>query len=146
MLDGWRWTWATGAFVLFATFLASAINRNDATTGGTLALDYVLAFVGLAVFVIAMVRPKWLPGRTAVEREEVERERERHESEVALEARKENVRRNPMGRFAPSHGDSDRRRLTDSNNFLATEMRLQREARERQPDSPDESSSSQGST
>jgi len=128
----WRaGVWATGGFVLFATFLAGAINRGPSTTTGTLALDYILAFVGLAVFAIAIIRPKWLPGRTLAERESKEAENQRHASELALEGKKANAR--TFQQFLnPFSEDRGQRNHTDAMRDLAKELRLQREDRERQ--------------
>jgi hypothetical protein len=91
-------------------------------------LDYILAGVGLTVFVVAMAHPKWLPGRTAADREEQEREKQRHQSEVNLEARKENVRRNPTGRIWDAFGDARSR----SNDRLAAAIERQNELRDRE--------------
>ncbi len=84
-MDGWRWTWATGGFVLFGTFLANAINRSPTTSSGTLALDWVLAFIGLVIVAVAMARPNWLLGHKKAEEEEKERRRKEREHAAQLD-------------------------------------------------------------
>ena len=106
--------------MLFATFLASAINRNAATSTETLVLDYLLAGIGIAIFVIAMMRPKWLPGHNIAERDE----EDRHQREIALEGKKEGARR--MRSFTdPWSTDRGQREHTDAMNRLSAAFERQ---------------------
>ena len=135
-MDGWRWTWATTGVVVFVGFLGDATATPHSTFATV--LFAVSAFVGLAVFVVAMARPKWLPGRKAAEIEERDRVALRHEDEIKLEGRKSNVRR-MSGFFSPSPVDYGQRELTEALNRHSDELRMMREAQERQTGTSDSS-------
>jgi hypothetical protein len=131
-MDDWRRsTWATAGMVVFVGFIGTGITW-DATATPTrplwpLWVFFGVAVFGLAAFVIAMARPNSLPGRTAAEREEKEREERRHKSELALESKKAEAKRF-RDFFSFGNIDYDQRAHTEAMNRLTEELRRQRGA------------------
>jgi hypothetical protein len=120
---------------MFVGFLGDATATPHSTL--TTTLFFIFASFGLAVFIVAMANPKWLPGRDAAEHEENEREVKQHKSELALEEKKANAR--TFRQFTnPFSADMGQRDHTHALNRLADEMRLHREFRESQSDGDDE--------
>jgi len=112
--------------VVFVGLLGVGTTWDTATPARPLwPLLFIFGFavLGLVVFVIAMARPDWLPGRTAAERDE----EKRHQKEIELESRKEGARR-MRGFFSPAAPDHDQQRHTEALNRHSDELRLQREA------------------
>jgi len=91
MGDWRRTTWATTGMIVFIGLLGDA----TATSHSTLAtvLFFVFAFVGLAIFVVAMAHPSWLPGRKSAEREANDAKERRHKDQLELDHKRADAER-----------------------------------------------------
>ena len=84
MLDGWRYTWATTGIVVAVGLFVEGLSWATATPPRP-ALDLWLifgfAFLGLVVFLIAMIHPTWILGYKHAKGQEEKRDEERHQNE-----------------------------------------------------------------